>query len=299
MMDKDKTFKRRSKHKALYDALVASLIVDKDDMDRDDTDNDPSASANKEPKKKQKNCDSSNKEKDQADISKKDKSSSKPSQSTKPVDADEGIQDVETITEDAGLNSTPSAHVINKPTWFKDSPRPETLDSPDPIWSKEPSADEGPEQTWFIDLEKNAKDLADFDDILGTTFYFSNFVKHRFQKDTLTKADLEGPVYQLLKGTCRSFIELEYHLEQRYLTFFEQLDWINHEGDNTPKDFSNPLPLVGAPNHLYIQATYFFNKDLKCLRTENLEEKKYSASTIKTRAIRYELYRVEEMVENL
>ncbi|GJX76602.1 hypothetical protein Tco_0323413 [Tanacetum coccineum] len=109
MMDKAKTFKRHPKHKALYDALAASLIVDEDDMDRvfgksyprnnhdkdhppdadskkkrrrDDTHNDPSTSADKEPKKKQKNLDSSNKDKDQADTLKKDKSSSKPSQST-------------------------------------------------------------------------------------------------------------------------------------------------------------------------------------------------------------------------
>ncbi|GJR75832.1 hypothetical protein Tco_0088197 [Tanacetum coccineum] len=166
MMDKAKTFKRHPKHKALYDALAASLIFDKDNMDR----------------------------------------------------------------------------VF------------ETLDSPNLYSRKEPSATAGPEQTWFIDLEKNAKDPADVDDIFGTTFDFSNFVKHRLQKDTLTKADLEGP--------------------------------INPEGDSTPKDFNNPLPLVGSPNHLYIQASHFINKDLEYLRTGNLEEKKYSASTTKTRAIR-------------
>ncbi|GJY46949.1 hypothetical protein Tco_0436012 [Tanacetum coccineum] len=232
MMDKAKTFKHHPKHKALYDALVASLIVDEDDMDI-------------------------------------------------VFDTDEGILDIETNAEDIGHNSTLSAPVTNKPNWFKESPLPETLDSPDLDLSKEPSA------------------TADFDDILGTTFEFSNFFKHRLQKDTLTKADLEGPVYQLLKGTCRSCIELEYHLEQHYLTFFKQLDWINPEGDSTPKDFNNPLPLYGAPNRLYIQASHFFNKDLEYLRTRKLEEKKCSASTTKTRAIRYELYGVEEMVENL
>ncbi|GKA35169.1 hypothetical protein Tco_0721660, partial [Tanacetum coccineum] len=45
--------------------------------------------------------------------------------------------------------------------------------------------------------------------------------------------------------------------------------------------------------------SHFFNKDLEYLRIRNLEEKKYSTSTTKTRAIRYELYGVEEMVENL
>ncbi|GJU32319.1 hypothetical protein Tco_1175908 [Tanacetum coccineum] len=156
--------------------------------------------------------------------------------------------------EDICHNSTPSAPVANKPNWFKESPRPETPNSPDLYSRKEPSATAGPEQTWFIDLEKNAKDPADVDDIFG-------------------------PVYQLLKGTFRSCIELEYHLEQHYLTFSKQLDWINPEGNNTPNDFNNPLPLVSSPNRLYIKASHFFNKDLEYLRAENLEEKKYSAST--------------------
>ncbi|GJZ92724.1 hypothetical protein Tco_0664789 [Tanacetum coccineum] len=232
MMDKAKTLKRHPKHKALYDALVASLIVDEDDIDivfgkshprnNHDKDHPPNADS----KKKRRRDDTDN-----------DPSTNK------------GILDIETNAKDIGHNSTPSALVTNKPNWFKESPRSETLDSPDPDWSKEPSA------------------TANFDDILGTTFEFLNFVKHRLQKDTLTKADLEGP--------------------------------INPEGNSTPKDFNNPLPLVGAPNRLYIQASHFFNKDLEYLRTRNLEEKKYSSSTTKTRAIRYESYGVKEMVKNL
>ncbi|GKE76026.1 hypothetical protein Tco_1542146, partial [Tanacetum coccineum] len=69
----------------------------------------------------------------------------------------------------------------------------------------------------------------EFDDLLGTIFDFSNYVKHRLKNDKLTKADLEGPVFERLKGTCRSSIELEYHLEQRYLAFFDKLDWTNPE----------------------------------------------------------------------
>ncbi|GKA32153.1 hypothetical protein Tco_0718520 [Tanacetum coccineum] len=121
MMDKAKTFTRHPKHKALYDALAASLIVDEGDMDRVF-----------DKKKKQKKPNSSKNEKGKADTLKQEKSSSKPSLSTQPVDADEGILDVETNAEDIGHNSTPSVPVANKPNWFKESPRPETPDSPDP-----------------------------------------------------------------------------------------------------------------------------------------------------------------------
>ncbi|GKD64102.1 hypothetical protein Tco_1306210, partial [Tanacetum coccineum] len=36
----------------------------------------------------------------------------------------------------------------------------------------------------------------EFDDLLGTIFDFSNYVKHRLKNDKLTKADLEGPVFE-------------------------------------------------------------------------------------------------------
>ncbi|GKC22289.1 hypothetical protein Tco_1024439 [Tanacetum coccineum] len=111
----------------------------------------------------------------------------------------------------------------------------------------------------------------EFDDLLGTTFDFLNFVKHRLKKDKLTKANLEGPVFELLKGTCRSSIELEYHLEQRYLAFSNKLDWTN------PED-------------------YYFNKDLEYLRSGNLEEWKYIVPFTKAKVTRYELYEIKEMI---
>ncbi|GKC81925.1 hypothetical protein Tco_1137642, partial [Tanacetum coccineum] len=70
---------------------------------------------------------------------------------------------------------------------------------------------------------------------MDSTIDFSNSIKHRLKKDKITKADLEGPVFQLLKGTYRSSIELEYHLEQRYLPFSDKLDWANPEGNSERK----------------------------------------------------------------
>ncbi|GKB77008.1 hypothetical protein Tco_0943903 [Tanacetum coccineum] len=56
-------------------------------------------------------------------------------------------------------------------------------------------------QSKFSTLEKSAKAPEDFDDVLGSTFDFSNFMKHHLKKDRLTKADLEGPVFELFNGT--------------------------------------------------------------------------------------------------
>ncbi|GKC61075.1 hypothetical protein Tco_1088673 [Tanacetum coccineum] len=38
------------------------------------------------------------------------------------------------------------------------------------------------------------------------------------------------PAYNHLKGTCKSFVELEYHFEECYKAVTDQLDWHNPEG---------------------------------------------------------------------
>ncbi|GKD61564.1 hypothetical protein Tco_1299073, partial [Tanacetum coccineum] len=73
----------------------------------------------------------------------------------------------------------------------------------------------------------------------------------------------------------------------------------SHQGDRIPQDFNKPLPLLGAPDRLYIPLDLFSNKDLECLRSGNLEENKYATSFTKPKAARYELYGIEEMIPNL
>ncbi|GKC24427.1 hypothetical protein Tco_1026577 [Tanacetum coccineum] len=104
-----------------------------------------------------------------------------------------------------------------KSSTSKESSKGETPPKASKTDNKDPNADVGPEQACFNDLEKATKYPAKFDDLMGSTIDFSNFIKHRLKKDKITKVNLEGPVFKLLKGTCRSGIELEYHLGQRYL----------------------------------------------------------------------------------
>ncbi|GKE19346.1 hypothetical protein Tco_1426923 [Tanacetum coccineum] len=207
----------------------------------DDHDKDPSPNADKDSKKRQEKPNSYKDDKDQAGSSKQGKSSTKPSKSNKPIDADKVIQDVETYTrecvEDLVHDSIPTAPVGNKTKWFKKSPRPATPESPDLDWSKDHNADTGPLQNWFLELEKTAKPPKDFDDVLGCTFDFLNFINYRLKKDTLTKANLE--------------------------------------------------------------VEFFFNQDLEYLKTGNLEERKYTALLTKTKATKYDLYGIEEMIQGL
>ncbi|GKB46227.1 hypothetical protein Tco_0896980 [Tanacetum coccineum] len=69
-------------------------------------------------------------------------------------------------------------------------------------------------------------------------------------KDKITKADLEGLAFKLLKRTCRNNIELEYNLEHCYLTLSDQLDLVNPKGDRCPYALSKPLPLPHSTNLL-------------------------------------------------
>ncbi|GKB87666.1 hypothetical protein Tco_0959938, partial [Tanacetum coccineum] len=60
----------------------------------------------------------------------------------------------------------------------------------------------------------------------------------------------------------RSSIELEYHLEQRYLAFSKQLDWPNLEGDRCPYDLSKPVPLQDMSLRLWSSTKVFYDKDV-------------------------------------
>nr|GFB65912.1 hypothetical protein [Tanacetum cinerariifolium] len=50
------------------------------------------------------------------------------------------------------------------------------------------------------------------------------------QVDTLTLELLAGPTYELMKGSCKSLTELEYHLEEVFKAITDQLDWVNPKG---------------------------------------------------------------------
>nr|GEZ67968.1 hypothetical protein [Tanacetum cinerariifolium] len=52
-----------------------------------------------------------------------------------------------------------------------------------------------PEQNWFPELEKTTKAPRDFDDVMGSTIDFLNFMKYILKKDTLTKADFEAKFF--------------------------------------------------------------------------------------------------------
>nr|GEU47394.1 hypothetical protein [Tanacetum cinerariifolium] len=61
---------------------------------------------------------------------------------------------------------------------------------------------------------------------------------------------------------------------------------------------SRPLPLQGSPCHLTIPVDFLLNNDLEYLRTENTK-RKYMSLITKTKAVRYELEGIEDMIPSL
>ncbi|GJX96298.1 hypothetical protein Tco_0352096, partial [Tanacetum coccineum] len=53
-----------------------------------------------------------------------------------------------------------------------------------------------------------------FNEFLATPIDFSTFMMNRLKIDNLTQEVLTGPTYDLIKGTYKSVVELEYHLAE-------------------------------------------------------------------------------------
>nr|GFA49051.1 hypothetical protein [Tanacetum cinerariifolium] len=66
----------------------------------------------------------------------------------------------------------------------------------------------------------------------------------RIMRNTLTPDLLAGPTYELMRGSCSSLTELDYHLEEVYKATTDQLDWVNPEGQQYPHNLLQPLPLI-------------------------------------------------------
>nr|GEU48928.1 retrovirus-related Pol polyprotein from transposon TNT 1-94 [Tanacetum cinerariifolium] len=108
-----------------------------------------------------------------------------------------------------------------------------------------------------------------FDELMGTSIDFSAFVMNRLKIDNLTQEILVGPAFNLHKGTCKSFTELEYHFEECYKAI-------------------NVLPV-----------DYFINKDLEYLKGGS-SCSKYMTSTTSANAAKYDnIEGIEDMVPTL
>ncbi|GJT11592.1 hypothetical protein Tco_0858634 [Tanacetum coccineum] len=173
----------------------------------------------------------------------------------------------------------------------------ETLGKDNPQWFQNTAA-ELSVQNWFNELVDAQEEPDEFEYKDGSMTLFGKHVKKIFKKDKITKEDMEGPAFELLKGTCKNNIEIEYNMDQCYLALRDKIDWINPEGDMFHHDLSKPLPLTGPPGRKRIPVSYFFNHDLEYLKY-GTKENTYALLVTKNKAARYEDEEIEEMISSL
>ncbi|GKE71121.1 hypothetical protein Tco_1529193, partial [Tanacetum coccineum] len=92
--------------------------------------------------------------------------------------------------------------------------------------------------------------------------------------------------------------EREYNIEECYKFVTDQLDWNNPEGKKYSFDLSKPLMLIMDRGRQVLPVDYFINHDLEYLRGGS-STKKYTTSTTKTKAAKYDIQGIEDMVPSI
>nr|GFA47110.1 hypothetical protein [Tanacetum cinerariifolium] len=173
-------------------------------------------------------------------------------------------QFAEAVYNILGAEDQPIVQTSQHPEWFSQPRKPLTSDRD---WNKTLLAVQGSAQTWISELAKQADSRSSFNELLDTPIDFSNFIMNRLCVDTLTPEFLAGPTYELMRGSCTSLTELEYHLEEVYKATMDQLDWVNSEGQQYLHNLLQPLPLISDNlGRRVILFAHFINNDLEYLQ---------------------------------
>nr|GEW71105.1 hypothetical protein [Tanacetum cinerariifolium] len=169
---------------------------------------------------------------------------------------DEDIQEQEFEAADTKIQQdqgNESGHIDDQPNnegapthdWFQKYDKPLTPDRP---WNKSKYVDFRRPQKWICTIAKECYKARQpprtFDELMGTPINFSSYVMNHLKIENLTQEILVGPAFNLLKDSCRSFVELEYHFKECYKAVTDKLDWNKPEGHAYPFDLSKPLPFI-------------------------------------------------------
>nr|GEX35052.1 hypothetical protein [Tanacetum cinerariifolium] len=267
-MESNKSIHRSDEHKNLYKALVDAYECDKLILDtygdtvtlkrrRDDVDKDeePSVGSNRGSKRRREGKEPESTGAQKEKTSKTSGKSTEGSKSqhkivSKPAPAEEPMHTIQDLKE-------PAPHEF-------ETAKPPT---PDRNWNKTLPATHGRIQPWISNLAKKADSRTSFNELMDTPVDFSTFVMNRLIVDTLTPELLAGSTYELMKGSYKSLVKLEFFLEEVYKATTDQLDWNNPEGQQYPHDLLKPLPLIpNSRRHHVIPFDHFINNDLEYLR---------------------------------
>ncbi|GKA80562.1 hypothetical protein Tco_0787254, partial [Tanacetum coccineum] len=196
-----------------------------------------------------------------------------------------------------------NAHMPKIPdttTWFRPIPEEERPASPEPEWVIPPIDLPEADNNWANAFAKAHQDpdenkLHNKIDDIGS---FIRWYCRRIGKEELSKADLEGPAFMMVKGFHENIISLQFQMEECHKLLTNQIDLVNLEGHQIVPNISNPLPLGGPPGQETIQLQFFFNKDLEYLLTGD-KERNRALSISKLKSALYQDFGLEELVPSL
>ncbi|GJW86104.1 hypothetical protein Tco_0159249 [Tanacetum coccineum] len=290
-MENNKSIDRSVPQKNLYKALVDAYESDKDILasygdtvtlkrrrDDENEEEEPFAGSNRGSKRKRAGKEP---ESTSAQKEKTSKSTGKSKEGSKSHQTSTGnsAQAEEPIHADEDLEEP--AHQEFDTGFTEDQPVDETTQHPD------------------CTLARNKDPCESFNELMDTPLDFSAFVLYRLKVNTLTLELLAGPTFELMKGSCKSLVELEYFLEEVCKATTDQLDWNNLKGQQYPHDLRKPLPLI--PNSLgrrVIPFDHFINNDLAYLSV-GVSSRTYATSVTKTKAANYRHIKwIKDLVPN-
>ncbi|GJV32281.1 hypothetical protein Tco_1392681 [Tanacetum coccineum] len=208
----------------------------REDQEKDE---EPSAGSNRGKKRSRSGKEESSKEATQKESkstsSSKGKTSSQPKSSGKSAQAEEHGPRVDDLEEPSHQEFNTSNDDV--------SPARETVDDRTP-------------QSWMTQLAQTSGTQSTFNEFLATPIDFYAFIMNRLKINNLTQDVLTGLTYDLIKGTCKRVVELEYHLEEN------------------------------ARSRQVIPFDHFINNDLEYLKGGSLSQR-YTTSITKTKAAEY------------
>ncbi|GJR64891.1 hypothetical protein Tco_0010956 [Tanacetum coccineum] len=298
-MESNKSIYRSNEQKNLYKALVEPYESDKLILDTygntvsfkrrrvdEDKDEEPSAGSNRGSKRrragKEPESTSAPKEKTSKTTGKstngsksQHKSAGESAHTEEPMHTDKDLEEPAHQEFDIGATEEQSDEETSQhPDWFQ---KPAKIPTPNRDWNKTLPAVHGPVQPWLSNLAREEGPRESFDELMDTPLDFSAFMMNRLKIDTLTPELLAGPTFELMKGTCKSLVELEYFFEEVYKATTDQQDWHNPE---------------------VIPFDHFINNDLAYL-SGGVSSRTYATSVTKTKAADYgHIKWIEDLIPN-
>nr|GEW42327.1 histone deacetylase 14 [Tanacetum cinerariifolium] len=163
-----------------------------------------------------------------------------------PVPDDVNISD----SNDTDIARLP--RIKTRPDWLKLLPkedRPETLK---PDWIIPLTDLPEAENNWADALAKSYKDPEE-NKLLSKTRDMRSFIKwfcKRIGKKKLSKYDLEGTTFKVVRAFHENSISLQIQMKECHRLLTDQVDLVNLEGHRLVPDVSKPLPLGGSPGQM-------------------------------------------------